>query len=193
MIYSRMSNALTAMIGLIVPIDDSVQEKRRGIAHLSEHMIARVLRNELRGESSARFERAWTTFDGMQFTCSATREATPTVLQSFRLLLEKPATTFTVSDFLSEKEAAAEEMAGLDSDISIRIGRQAIQDLFGQIHPYGVGDPGGISNQAGQVRFEEVRDYLTSKLDKANITILIVGDIGDQEYIFDLIEKYLEG
>jgi hypothetical protein len=166
-------------IGLWIRVDDTVDTKQKGLAHMAEHLLSRIIREEifptLIGATPNRADwTAATSLEDMKFVWDRPPvESLLLVAAAFLGLIRRPVLNIRPELFTEEHgRAVAElELAADDAQASLEV--LTLRTVYPG-YPIGVGDPAGELESVRSIELNEVRDYIPSLLKPKNCILSMV-------------------
>lgn len=190
-IYQRTKYKDDASISLILHLNDTVDEKKYGLGHICEHLMARELKSELSSfKIKYRFQ-AKTRLDRIILQTSIPQEYTEKIIELYiQLILGRP-NHINYTALKSELKSIEHEMLSIlnnPSDVCfINLFRVAYPD-----HPYRIGDPAGELQSVMNVDLRTVATYYRKLVCQPNVTILVVSDFGEVSSASLLLKNMLD-
>jgi len=190
-LYHQRPDILYTESCLVFSINDTVQSKTQGLAHIVEHLVARYLKEQLASWGERCEITARTDFDTIFFSCSATDEAFTDVLRVFKGIFElAPHIQADRDSFEDEMKVVLAELKHIDQDIHSLIKTKGMELLFGNT-PYGVGDPAGHIEDVKTVLLEQVSLYFNSIFSPSNGVLAVTGYHGEPVAFINIVSQHL--
>jgi predicted Zn-dependent peptidase len=176
----REENAASS---LVVRVEDSTEQKRKGLAHFVEHLLARHLRQTVFPDAieQSPADEDWeavTSLEGIRFLWFNLRsESGAAVAAGFVRAVRGFPEAMTLTAFDAERPVVLAELDWLremeehDPDVVVR--KLALATAFPGT-ALGVGEPAGIRAEVEKVGFRELAEYAACLLKPANCTVILV-------------------
>lgn len=187
LIYQRWHNAIVIEMALIIKLEDSIQTKQSGLAHLTEHLIARYLKHRLAMYSNEYKFIAKTNFDGISYRFTLKLEMLERILEELGMIFCSETNIFTFEAFEIERDIVISELDQVNIYQQVEI--EMMKALFSD-SSYGVGDPAGIREIVCDVSLNEIISYYREVYKPERCTLLLVADLGEPDVVNQMAKNY---
>lgn len=190
-VYYRRPDIPHTVLNLGFSIDDTIEHKSQGLAHVSEHLIARHLKKRLSSWDDKCNLTARTNFDGVSFVYAIANEAFIDVLEAFKEVFELESHIHDDDEsFEHEMKAVLAELNYLEQDVYPQM-RTKLMELLFPGTPYGVGDPAGRIENVQTVLPEHVSSYFTRVFKPSTSVLVVTGYHGEPSALVNTVCKHL--